>query len=148
MPRRQTMPRQWLIVVGDEDVERATRLARRSGVVVVGRLSARALRRLELIARSRDLAVAREDSGAAARVHNPAELRAALLARTPVVLLSPIYPTATHPDWKPLARMRAAALARLGKRRLIALGGMTAKRYAAVRRLGFIGWAGISAFKT
>jgi hypothetical protein len=41
-----------------------------------------------------------------------------------------------------------SALARLAKRRLLALGGMNPKRYAAVERLGFIGWAGISAFRT
>jgi thiamine monophosphate synthase len=31
---------------------------------------------------------------------------------------------------------------------LVALGGMDAKRYAAVAPLGFTGWAGISAFRT
>jgi hypothetical protein len=42
--------------------------------------------------------------------------------------------------------MRAAALARLAGRRLFALGGLDAKRYATLARLGFIGWAGISAW--
>jgi hypothetical protein len=44
--------------------------------------------------------------------------------------------------------MRAAALARLGKRRLLALGGMDARKFARIKGLGFQGWAGISAFKT
>jgi hypothetical protein len=44
--------------------------------------------------------------------------------------------------------MRAAAFARLAKRRAIALGGMDAQRYARLAQLGFIGWAGISAFRT
>jgi hypothetical protein len=44
--------------------------------------------------------------------------------------------------------MRAAAFARLARRKLLALGGMDEKRYAQVARLGFIGWAGISAFRT
>jgi hypothetical protein len=44
--------------------------------------------------------------------------------------------------------MRAAAMARLAGRRLIALGGMTEKRYLRIRPLGFQGWAGISAFRT
>jgi thiamine monophosphate synthase len=42
--------------------------------------------------------------------------------------------------------MRAASLARLGKRKLVALGGMTEERYRQVAHLGFIGWAGISAW--
>jgi len=125
-----------------------SRLPRGSGVLVIGRLSAGALRRVRTIARSRDLRVAIERRRTAARVHNLGELRRALLARTPLVLLSPIHPTATHPNWAPMPRMRAAALARLGERRLVALGGMNSKRYAAVERLGFIGCAGISAFRT
>jgi thiamine-phosphate pyrophosphorylase len=42
--------------------------------------------------------------------------------------------------------MRAAALARLAGRPLLALGGMDARRYAVVRRLGFDGWAAIDAW--
>jgi thiamine-phosphate pyrophosphorylase len=81
-------------------------------------------------------------------VHNVRELPGALLARTPLILLSPLYPTSSHPGWKPIPRMRAAALARLGERKLLALGGMDARKYALVKRLGFRGWAGISAFRT
>jgi thiamine-phosphate pyrophosphorylase len=44
--------------------------------------------------------------------------------------------------------MRAAALARLAGRRLIALGGMDARKFARIENLGFRGWAGISAFRT
>jgi thiamine monophosphate synthase len=44
--------------------------------------------------------------------------------------------------------MRAATLARLANRQAIALGGMNRQRYANVAALGFIGWAGISAFRT
>jgi thiamine-phosphate pyrophosphorylase len=73
-------------------------------------------------------------------------LRQALLGRTPLILLSPIHPTRSHPDRRPLPRMRAAALARLAKRRLVALGGMDARRYAKIARLGFSGWAGIDAY--
>jgi hypothetical protein len=43
--------------------------------------------------------------------------------------------------------MRAAALAALADRKLVALGGMNPKRYAKIAPLGFIGWAGISAFR-
>jgi hypothetical protein len=44
--------------------------------------------------------------------------------------------------------MRAAALARLGRGEIFALGGMNRRRYAKIAPLGFIGWAGISAFRT
>jgi thiamine-phosphate pyrophosphorylase len=76
------------------------------------------------------------------------ELRKAMAARTQLIMLSPIFETATHPDWQPIPRMRAATLARLGGRKLVALGGMDARRYARVARLGFCGWAGVSAFRT
>jgi thiamine-phosphate pyrophosphorylase len=76
------------------------------------------------------------------------ELRGALLARRPIILLSPLHWTRSHPDWAPIPHLRAAALARLSGRRLIALGGMDSKRYARIAPLGFIGWAGISAFRT
>ena len=146
MPRRQTIPRQWLIALADEGLSAAARLPRGSGVLLLAPLSPRAMRRLRSIARLRGLRVASEEC--AARVHNTGELRRALLARKPLVLLSPIHPTRTHPDWEPIPRMRAAALARLGRRRLLALGGMNEESYAAVEQLGFIGWAGISAFRT
>jgi thiamine-phosphate pyrophosphorylase len=42
--------------------------------------------------------------------------------------------------------MRAAALVRLAGRNAIALGGMDARRFRLVRRLGFQGWAGIGAW--
>jgi hypothetical protein len=148
MLRRQTIPRQWLIVMADGDLRAATRLPRGSGVLLLGPLSPRALRRLRIVARNRDLGVADEESGDAARVHNIAELRRALLAGTQFVFLSPIRPTTTHPEWTPIPRMRAGALARLAGRRLLALGGMNDRTYPAVERLGFIGWAGISAFRT
>jgi hypothetical protein len=42
--------------------------------------------------------------------------------------------------------MRAAALVRLCRAKVIALGGMTEKRFCRIERLGFQGWAGISAW--
>ncbi|MGE5561730.1 MAG: thiamine phosphate synthase [Bacillota bacterium] len=147
MPRRQTAPQQWLIIRGADDragIDAAGRLPRGAGVILLGPLSGTDQRRL----RSRGIVIASERDGAAARVHNARELRRALLARTPLVLLSPIFATRSHPDWKPLPRMRAAALARLGGRRLVALGGMDARSFARIRKLGFQAWAGISAFRT
>jgi thiamine-phosphate pyrophosphorylase len=104
--------------------------------------------RLRTLARRRALTIIVEQRRSAARVHGSRELLKALLAHSGLVLLSPIHPTASHPEWKPLPRMRAAALARLAGRKAVALGGMDAKRYAKIAPLGFIGWARISAFRT
>jgi thiamine-phosphate pyrophosphorylase len=99
------------------------------------------------VAASRDLTIVIEARSTAARVHNINELTRARLRRTPLILVSPIFATRSHPDWKPLPRMRAAALAQLANRRAIALGGMDEKGFGRVRRLGFVGWAGISAWR-
>ena len=148
MRRRQTVPRQWLIIADQGTIAPAFRLPRGSGILLLQPLSGRAMRRLRQSARQRSLTIVKEQRGTAKRVHNVRELRGALLARTPLILLSPLYPTSSHPGWKPIPRMRAAALARLGERKLLALGGMDARKYALVKRLGFRGWAGISAFRT
>ena len=147
MRRRQTVPRQWLIIAETTDLSKARRLSRGSGVLLLEPLSAGDMRRLRQLAGHRGLTVIR-DGREAARVHDIRELRHALLARTPFILLSPIFLTQSHPDWKPIPRMRAAALARLGGRRLLALGGMDPRKFARIKRLGFQGWAGISAFRT
>nr|NUR36686.1 hypothetical protein [Sphingomonas sp.] len=151
MPRRQSMPGRWFIL--DRPPDRKVwavlrRLPPRSGLMALCYLNPAERRRLRHIGKLRSLAIAAERPRVAARVHNIAELRLALQRRTPMILLSPIFPTRSHPDWKPVPRMRAASLARLGGRRLLALGGMTAGRYAKIAPLGFIGWAGISAFRT
>jgi hypothetical protein len=148
MRRRQTVPRQWLIVSDEDALAVVTRLPRGSGVILLGPRSVSEIRRMRQVARHRELTVVGESRAGAARVHNVRELRRALLARTPLILLSPLWPTGSHPDWLPIRRMRAAALARLGGRKLLALGGMNQERYARVAPLGFIAWAGISAFRT
>jgi thiamine-phosphate pyrophosphorylase len=149
MSRRQTS--RWLLIT-DSDRDRLAPLVRRlprgSGVLLVTTLGARERRQLRHLAALRHLTVVEERRGIAVRVHDIAELRSALFARTPIVLLSPMFATGSHPDWRPLSRMRAAALARLAARNLVALGGMDERRYAAVARLGFSGWAGVSAFRT
>jgi thiamine-phosphate pyrophosphorylase len=149
--RRQTVPEQWLIVETPMSAERWSalrRLRRGSGVLVLGAIALGDQRRLRYLARLRALTVVTERERAAARVHDVRELRQKLSRRMPLILLSPLHPTRSHPDWTPLPRMRAAALARLGGRQLIALGGMDSRRYAKIAPLGFIGWAGISAFRT
>jgi thiamine-phosphate pyrophosphorylase len=151
MTRRQTDPERWLIVASaprEQDWPAIRRLPRGSGVLLLRKLGANEQRRLRNLAKLRDLSIAVEGRPVAARVHDLRELRHALLRQTQLILLSPIYETGSHPDWKPLRRMRASALARLAGRKAIALGGMNAQRYARIAPLGFIGWAGISAFRT
>jgi thiamine-phosphate pyrophosphorylase len=86
--------------------------------------------------------------GGAARVHDARQLRQAALGGARLLLLSPIFKTRSHPTWRPLPRMRAAALLRLARAPVIALGGMDSRRFAQVAPLGFQGWAGIDAFRT
>jgi thiamine-phosphate pyrophosphorylase len=148
MTRRQSIPQQWLIVDDRPDWRAIGELPVGSGILILRPLISAGLRRLTNLARLRQLVIIHEAPRSAARTHNVRELRQALLRRTPLILLSPIYPTRSHPDWKPMPRMRAASLTRLAKRRAIALGGMNARRYAKVAPLGFIAWAGISAFRT
>lgn len=140
------MPKQWLIVVDCIDVGTVRRLPRGTGVLLLhppcGML------KLSWIARCRGLQIALEGRHSAVRVHNLKELKSALLARIPLIALSPMFATESHPDWSPIPRMRAASFARMARRQLVALGGMNARRYATVAQLGFIGWAGISAFRT
>lgn len=155
MTSRQTAPRQWLIAdkrTGDALWAAVRSLPPGSGVLVVHSEMAkgeraRLLARLRRLATARRLVIADEKAGDAARVHDVRELRSAGLKQVPLLLLSPMFPTRSHPDWKPLPRMRAAALLRLANAPVIALGGMDAGRFSSVRPLGFQGWAGIDAFR-
>jgi thiamine-phosphate pyrophosphorylase len=155
-PGQTRIPRRWLIADdrSEDELREAVRaLPRRSGVLLLFRTRSQSkrqklLRQIRRLARAKDLIIADEGAGDATRVHNLNELRRALLARTPLILLSPMFATRSHPDWKPLPRMRAAAYARLAGRNLIALGGMNERRFARIERLGFQAWAGIDAFRT
>jgi len=149
MRPRQTIPEQLLIAderLGDELWRILPKLPRGGGVLVLRKFNSKEQRRLRHLVRLRWLTII--DGASAARVHNARELRIALLRRSPLILVSPIHLTRSHPDWRPMPRMRAAALARLARRRAMALGGMDAQRYAKIAPLGFIGCAGIDAFRT
>lgn len=151
MTRRQSNPGQWLIIdrqPGREQWEALSNLVRGSGVILLEPVERKSRRRLVRFANARGLELFFECPRTVARIHNQSELTRALLRRAGLVLVSPIHSTQSHPDWKPLQRMRAATLARLAGRRAIALGGMNPRRFAKVAPLGFIGWAGISAFRT
>ena len=154
MKRRQTsVPRQWLITderLGPDLLRLIARLPRGSAVLVRHhRLPPvereRLLRRVRRLARARGVKVL-DEGRAIARVHDPREIRQAKLAGSQILLLSPLFPTRSHPDWRPLPRMRAAALVRLAKVPVIALGGLDERRFSRVQKLGFAGWAGIDAW--
>ena len=148
MRPRQTTPTAWMIVTDDAGLSAAPRLPPGTGVLLLDPVAPALARLARQLAARRGLVLVEEGPRTARRVHNARELREAMLQRTPLIFLSPLHTTSTHPDWKPIPRMRAAALAGLGGRRLLALGGMNRKRYAALGALGFSGWAGISAFRT
>jgi thiamine-phosphate pyrophosphorylase len=155
--RRQIdLPRCWLIAderLGEELWEAVAKLPRCSGILVLFRDQSQRerhaiIRKLRVRARRKGLIVVDEAARAAARVHDARELRQALLGPARLILLAPIYPTGSHLEWRPIPRMQAAALARLGGRRLVALGGMNASRFRRVERLGFCGWAAIDGVRT
>jgi thiamine-phosphate pyrophosphorylase len=151
MTRRQCSPDEWLILdrrPGPKQWKALGRLPRGSGVLLVAPIETKSRRRLRHLARTRTLVVVSERHQTTARIHSQRELTQALLRRPGLILISPIHRTRSHPDWTPLHRMRAATLARLAGRRAVALGGMNRQRYATIAALGFIGWAGISAFRT
>jgi thiamine-phosphate pyrophosphorylase len=147
------IPRRWLVADerGGDPVALARRLPRGSGILFLYRELPRAQRakllsRLRRIAKMRSLLIVDEASRGALRVHSAGELRRAGTAGIPILFLSPVNNTRSHPDWRPLARMRAAALVRLAKVPVIALGGMDERAFRRVGRLGFSGWAGIDAW--
>ena len=148
MIRRQTLPKRWFIVTGEVGLPDLRALSHDCGLLLLPDVTPSLRTELKRVARNRRFLLLEEKDGAPLRVHNMHELRRALARQSPVILISPIHRTTSHPDWQPMPRMRAATLARLADRKAIALGGMDARRYAKIAPLGFIGWAGISAFRT
>lgn len=75
-----------------------------------------------------------------ATAHSLAEIGAAVRARASAILLSPVYPTRSHPGAPVLGPVRFLFLARRSPLPVIALGGMTKRRAA---HLPIWGWAAI-----
>lgn len=75
-----------------------------------------------------------------ATAHDFGELAAAARARADAVLLSPVFPTRTHPGAATLGPVRFLLLARRAPIGVIALGGMTRR---SARRLPGICWAAV-----
>lgn len=75
-----------------------------------------------------------------ATAHSLAEIGAAVRAGADGILLSPVFPTRSHPGAPVLGSVRFLHLARLSPLPVIALGGITKRRAA---RLPVWGWAAI-----
>lgn len=127
-------------------------LPRSSGVVFRHFATAPAERaalfaRVAQIARRRRLVLIEGGSVAQRRALHPAHsIHEAIVARrsgAAAVLVSPVYPTRTHPGARALGPLRAAAIARAAGCPAIALGGMTRVRFKRMRAFGFVGWAAI-----
>ncbi|MBS0505613.1 MAG: thiamine phosphate synthase [Proteobacteria bacterium] len=79
-------------------------------------------------------------------VHNCREILAAERAGATLLLLSPTFPTRSHPGAKTLGPLGFARLARTARAPVIALGGMTPKRFKRLKSFGAQGWAAIDAW--
>jgi len=166
MPRRQPLPRLWLLTDErqSETLWRAlARLPRGSGVVFRHYGLERGERR-RLFERIRKIAVRRQllllvggggprGDGVhgrrgrglrSASAHNLRELKSAERSGAGLVFLSPAFETRSHPEARPLGPLRFGLIARQARVPVIALGGVNALN---ARRLPHIyGWAGIDAW--
>lgn len=79
-------------------------------------------------------------------VHDHREIRAAERAGAALLLLSPVFPTRSHPGARSLGPHRFARLAASARTPVIALGGMTPARFRRLQTLGAQGWAAIDAW--
>lgn len=95
--------------------------------------------------------VGRRQSGRmirSASVHNRHEMAEAQRNQVDVVLVSPIFETASHPGAPALGRSGLMALTRNARFcKVIALGGMNARKAATLNERIVYGWAAIDAFR-
>jgi thiamine-phosphate pyrophosphorylase len=176
MARRQPLPRLWLMTderMGDAMWVALDRLPRGAGVIfrhygLAGDARRSLFERVRRITRRRGLllllagtphqAVAWRADGAHGRSPHrrvarplirtaPAHDRRELHAATgDAVLLSPAFPTRSHPEARSLGPVRFGLLAREVRAPVIALGGMDGRRFGRLALLGAYGWAAIDAW--
>lgn len=79
-------------------------------------------------------------------VHDRRELAQANRLGADAVLISPVWPTRSHPDGNTLGRQGFACLAAASMARPVALGGVRARQFARLRIHGATGWAAIDAW--
>lgn len=172
-PKRPPIPTLWLMTderVGDDLWAAIHALPRGAGIVfrhhATGLAERRALfARVARLARRKRLTLIRAGSTSFANeagvhgrgrrlpggvrswaAHNRAEAIAGKRAGADMLFVSPVYPTRSHPGAGALGPARAAAIMRGLGIPSIALGGMDARRFRTLRRLGFHGWAAIDAW--
>lgn len=78
-----------------------------------------------------------------APAHDAREMAAAGRGGADMVLLSPLFPTRSHPGGASLGRVRFAKLARGADMPVIALGGVKREHGRMLRGVGAAGWAAI-----
>ncbi|MGK2910888.1 MAG: thiamine phosphate synthase [Sphingobium sp.] len=83
-----------------------------------------------------------------APAHHLREIRAAERTGADLVLLSPVFPTRSHPGEPALGRVRFAMLTHEARVPVIALGGMGKARWRELKGSKAIGWAAIDAWQT
>lgn len=104
------------------------------------------LTRIKRLARRRGLCLVEPGGTRFPRLRPAHSLREAIAARragADAMLVSPVFPTRTHPGARALGPLRASRIARAVNVPAIALGGMTQRRFARLKRMGFAGWAAI-----
>lgn len=175
MKRRHPYPYLWMMTderQGDALFTAVARMPRGAGVIFRHHATPAAKRRalfdrLRALCRRRGLMLLLAGDEAAARrwgadgshhrfpgrprigtapVHDLRELRAAERSGAALILLSPVYPTRSHPGAVALGAMRFAAIVKATRKPVLALGGMDRKRGASAIRLGAYGWAAIDAW--
>ena len=79
-------------------------------------------------------------------VHGRRELAQANRLGADAVLISPVWPTRSHPDGNSLGTRGFAHLAARSSAKVIALGGVSARGFARLKIHGAAGWAAIDAW--
>ena len=176
MHRRQPLPRLWMMTderQGEGLWRALERLPRGSGIVfrhygTAPKERRRLFDRARAVARRRGLVlflagpprqarawgahgshgrgIAAGQGLRSAAVHSLREIGVATRAGADLLFLSPVFATRSHPDAKPLGRVRFGLIARRTGRPVVALGGMDARRAGALAGLAAYGWAAIDAW--
>jgi thiamine-phosphate pyrophosphorylase len=166
MPRRQPLPRLWLMTderQGEKLWTALERLPKGAGVVfrhygLPPRERRRLFEKLRKVARRRRLLLLVAGGGLrgdgvhgrrgpgfwSASAHNLNELKSAERLGAGLIFVSPAFATRSHPEARPLGPVRFALLAVQARVPVVALGGVNRSN---ARRLPHIyGWAGIDAW--
>jgi len=80
-----------------------------------------------------------------APVHDLREIRLAEKCGARLLMLSPLFPTRSHPDGRALGTVRFSAIARQTTLPVLALGGLKHCHQKFLRNIGAYGWAAIDA---